>query len=48
MALLTLYGWLAGRAAQLQGVEAPGRTSIAAGPGVAMTVLADLVLILLH
>ena len=48
MALLTLYGWLAGRAAQLQGWKLVTATSIAAGLGLVMILLKDLVLIHLH
>jgi hypothetical protein len=39
---LTVHGWLAGRAAQLQR-ETPGSHSIAAGLGLVMIFLKDLV-----
>ena len=48
MALLTIHGWLAGRAAQLQGWKLLVATSIAAGLGLMMILLKDLVLIHLH
>jgi hypothetical protein len=48
MALLTIYGWLAGRAAQLQGWKLLAATSIAAGLGPVMILVKDLVLIHLH
>jgi hypothetical protein len=48
MALLTLHGWLAGRAAQLQGWKLLAATSIAAALGLVMILLKDLVLIHLH
>ena len=48
MALLTIHGWLAGRAAQLQGWKLLVATSIAAGLGLVMILLKDLVLIHLH
>ena len=46
--LLTVHGWLAGRAAQLQGRKLLAATSIAAGLGLVMILLKDLVLIHLH
>jgi hypothetical protein len=46
--LLTVHGWLAGRAAQLQGWKLLWATSIAAGLGLVMILLKDLVLIHLH
>ena len=46
--LLTVHGWLAGRAAQLQGRKLLVATSIAAGLGVVMILLKDLVLLHLH
>jgi hypothetical protein len=46
--LLTVHGWLAGRAAQLQGWKLVIVTSIAAGLGVVMILLKDLVLVHLH
>ena len=46
--LLTIHGWLAGRAARLQGWKLAGVTSIAAGLGLVMILLKDLVLIHLH
>jgi hypothetical protein len=46
--LLTMHGWLAGRAAQLQGRKLVLVTSIAAGLGLVMILLKDLVLIHLH
>jgi hypothetical protein len=46
--LLTVYGWLAGRAAQLQSWALLVATSIAAGLGLVMILLKDLVLIHLH
>ena len=46
--LLTIHGWLAGRAAQLQGRKLVITTSIAAGLGLVMILLKDLVLIHLH
>ena len=46
--LLTVHGWLAGLAAQLQGWKLVFTTSIAAGLGVVMILLKDLVLIHLH
>jgi hypothetical protein len=46
--LLTIHGWLAGRAARLQGWKLVGVTSIAAGLGLVMILLKDLVLIHLH
>jgi hypothetical protein len=48
MALLTIHGWLAGRAAQLQGWKLLAATSIAAGLGLVMILLKDLILIHLH
>jgi len=48
MALLTIHGWLAGRAAQVQGWKLLVATSIAAGLGLVMILLKDLVLIHLH
>ena len=46
--LLTVHGWLAGRAAQLQGWKLLVATSIAAGLGLVMILLKDLVLTHLH
>ena len=46
--LLTVHGWQAGRAAQLQGWKLVIVTSIAAGLGLVMILLKDLVLIHLH
>jgi hypothetical protein len=46
--LLTVHGWLAGRAAELQGWRLFFATSIAAGLGIVMILLKDLVLIHLH
>src|SRR5215471_12580180 len=46
--LLTLHGWLAGRAAQLQGRKLVIATSIAAALGLVMIFLKDLVLVHLH
>jgi hypothetical protein len=46
--LLTIHGWLAGRAAQLQGWKLAVVTSVAAGLGLVMILLKDLVLIHLH
>ena len=48
MVLLTIHGWLAGRAAQFQGWKLLVATSIAAGLGLVMILLKDLVLIHLH
>ena len=48
MVLLTTHGWLAGRAAQLQGRKLLVATSIAAGLGLVMILLKDLVLTHLH
>jgi len=48
MVLLTTHGWLAGRAAQLQGRKLLVATSIAAGLGLVMILLKDLVLVHLH
>jgi hypothetical protein len=46
--LLTVHGWLAGRAARLRGRRPFFATSIAAGLGIVMILLKDLVLIHLH
>jgi hypothetical protein len=46
--LLTVHGWLAGRAAELQGWRLLFASSIAAGLGIVMILLKDLVLIHLH
>ena len=46
--LLTVYGWLAGRAAQLRSWQLFVATSIAAALGLLMIALKDLVLIHLH
>ena len=46
--LLTVHGWLAGRAAQLHGWRLLFATSIAAALGIVMILLKDLVLIHLH
>jgi hypothetical protein len=46
--LLTLHGWLAGRAAQLRGWQLFFATSFAAALGVVMILLKDLVLTHLH
>ena len=46
--LLTVHGWLAGRAAQLQSWKLLVATSIAAGLGLVMILLKDLVLVHLH
>jgi hypothetical protein len=46
--LLTLHGWLAGRAAQLQGWQLFFATSFAAALGLVMILLKDLVLTHLH
>src|SRR6201986_822536 len=48
MTLLAIHGWLAGRAAQLRGWKLLTATSIAAGLGLVMILLKDLVLIHLH
>jgi hypothetical protein len=48
MVLLTIHGWLAGRTAQLQRWKLLFATSIAAGLGLVMILLKDLVLIHLH
>ena len=48
MVLLTIHGWLAGRAAQLQGWKLLVATLLAAGLGLVMILLKDLVLIHLH
>ena len=45
---LTVHGWLAGRAAQLQGRKLLWATLVAAGLGLVMILLKDLVLIHLH
>lgn len=46
--LLTIHGWLAGRAAQLRGRKLLAATSVAAALGLVMILLKDLVLIHLH
>jgi hypothetical protein len=46
--LLTVHGWLAGRAAALRGWPLFAATSVAAGLGIVMILLKDLVLIHLH
>ncbi len=46
--LLTVHGWLAGRAAKLRGRRLFFATSIAAGLGIVMILLKDLVLMHLH
>ena len=46
--LLTVHGWLAGRAAQLQGRKLLLATSVAAVLGLVMILLKDLVLLHLH
>jgi len=46
--LLTVHGWQAGRSARLQGLKLLLATSIAAGLGLVMILLKDLVLIHLH
>ena len=46
--LLTVHGWLAGRAAQLRGWQLFFATSIAGAQGLVMITLKDLVLIHLH
>ena len=46
--LLTVHGWLAGRAAQLRRWQLFGATSVAAALGLVMILLKDLVLIHLH
>jgi hypothetical protein len=46
--LLTVHGWLAGRAAQLRGWGLFLATSIAAGLGIVMILLKDLILTHLH
>ena len=46
--LLTIHGWLAGRAAQLRGWQLLFATSIAGALGLVMIALKDLVLIHLH
>lgn len=48
MALLTIHGYLAGRAAQFQGWKLLVATSVAAGLGLVMILLKDLVLVHLH
>jgi hypothetical protein len=46
--LLTVHSWAAGRSAQLRGRQLLFATSIAAGLGLAMILLKDLILIHLH
>lgn len=46
--LLAVHGWLAGRAAQFRGRKLVMVTLIAAGLGLVMILLKDLVLIHLH
>ncbi len=46
--LLTVHGWLAGRAARLRGWQLVFATSIAAALGLVMIALKDLVLVHLH
>jgi hypothetical protein len=46
--LLTVHGWSAGRAARLRGRQLLLSTSVAAGLGIVMILLKDLVLIHLH
>ena len=46
--LLTVHGWLAGRAAQLRGWKLAGVASVATGLGLVMILLKDLVLVHLH
>ncbi len=46
--LLTIHGWLAGRAAELRSWQLFLATSVAAGLGLVMILLKDLVLIHLH
>ena len=46
--LLTIHGWIAGRAAQLRGWKLAIVTSIATGLGLVMILLKDLVLVHLH
>ena len=48
IALLTIYGWSAGRAARLRGRRLLVSTSVAAALGVVMILLKDVVLIHLH
>ena len=48
MVLLTIHGWLAGRAAQFRGWKLAGVTSVATGLGLVMILLKDLVLVHLH
>ena len=46
--LLTVHGWLAGRAAHLRGVRLLVATSVAAGLGLVMILLKELLLLHLH
>jgi hypothetical protein len=46
--LLTVHGWLAGRAARLRGRQLFFATSVAAALGIVMVLLKDLVLTHLH
>jgi bacteriorhodopsin len=46
--LLTVHGWLAGRAAHLRGRQLFFATSVAASLGIVMILLKDLVLTHLH
>jgi hypothetical protein len=48
IALLTLYGWSAGRAAQLGGWRLVGATCVATVLGLVMVVLKNLVIVSLH
>jgi len=48
LVLLTVHGWLAGRAAELRGRRLFFATAIAAGLGIVMILLKDLVLTRLH
>jgi hypothetical protein len=48
IAVLTAHGWFAARAAQLQGRQLFGATSVALALGLVMILLKDLVLIHLH
>ena len=48
IAALTFHGWSAGRAAQLHGRRLLLATAVAAGLGIVMILLKDLVLIHLH
>src|ERR1700751_5159748 len=48
MVLLTIHGWLAGRAAQFRGWKLAGVPSVATGLGLVMILLKDLVLVHLH